>query len=189
MHFLGTCDLQLMIMKNHLMLIFSQSFCALPLGCLMEAHISRLLLSKGYVILNCLRQDLAFSWISLSNGTNRMPRGPHQIYMTALKSGLLIPPGTEAWTLMSEKLGGNVVLLDNELGSEKKHLSAENVYHLGTLDHTLHSSSVSKLTGIRWNDALKSNCWAIGYRHVFENTMKSAAALYCSLSREGYAQG
>lgn len=69
--------------------------------------------------------------------------------MTALKSGLLIPPGTESWTLMSEKLRGNVVLLDNKLGSEKQHLSVENVYHLGTLDHTLHSSSVSKLTGTR----------------------------------------
>lgn len=98
------------------------------------------------------------------NGTNRVPRGPHQIYMTALKSGLLMPPGTESWTLMSRKLGGNVVLLDNKLGSEKKHLSFENVYHLGSPDHTLHSSSVSKLAGIRWNDALKSNCWAIGYR-------------------------
>ncbi|TRZ25728.1 hypothetical protein HGM15179_001314 [Zosterops borbonicus] len=146
-----------MIMKNRLMLIFFQSFCALPLGCLMEAHVSRLLLSKGYVIVNCLRQDLAFSWISLSNGTNRVPRGPHQIYMTALKSGLLIPTGTEAWTLMSEKLGGNVVLLDNELGSEKKHLSAENVYHLGTLDHTLHSSSMLKNTNLQYGNHTVEN--------------------------------
>lgn len=148
-HFLGRSVLQLMIMKNHLMLIFFQSLCTQPLGCLTGAHISRLLLSKGYVIVNCLRQNLAFSRISLSNGTNRVPRGPHQIYMTALKSGRLIPPGTESWTLMSEKLGGNVVLLDNKLGSEKKHLSVENFYHLGSLDQTLHSSSISKLTGIR----------------------------------------
>lgn len=78
-----------------------------------------------------------------------MPRGPHQIYMTALKSGLLAPVGTEFWALMSEKLGGNVVLLDNKLVSEKKHFSVENVYHLRTLDQTLHSSGVSKLAGIR----------------------------------------
>lgn len=143
-HFLGMCDLQLMIMKNHLVLIFFQYLCAQPLGCLMEAHVSGLLLSRGYVTVNCLRQNLAFSWISLSNGTNRVPHGPHQIHMTALKSGLLVPPGTESWTLMSEKLGGNVVLLDNKLGSENKHLSVENVCHLGTLDQTLHSSSVSK---------------------------------------------
>lgn len=78
-----------------------------------------------------------------------MPRGPHQIYMTAFKSGRLTPVGTEFWTLMSEKLRGNVVLLDNKLVSEKKHFSIENVCHLGTLDQTLHSSGVSKLTGIK----------------------------------------
>lgn len=74
-----------------------------------------------------------------------MRRGLHQIHMIALKSGLLTPVETEFWTLMSEKLGGNVVLLDNKLVSEKKHFSIENIYHLGTLDQTLHSSGESKL--------------------------------------------
>lgn len=65
--------------------------------------------------------------------------------MTALKSGLLALVRTEFWTLMSKKLGGNVILLDNKLVSEKKHFSIENVYHLETLDQTLHSSGESKL--------------------------------------------
>lgn len=38
-----------------------------------------------------------------------------------------------------------MVLLDNKLVSEKKHFSIENIYHLGTLDQTLHSSGESKL--------------------------------------------
>lgn len=134
----------------------------------MDAHISRLLLAKGYVIVNCLQQNLAFSWISLSNGTNHVPHGPHQIYMTALKSVFFTLVRTEFWTLMSEKLGGSVVILDNKLVSEKKHFSIENVYHLGTLGQTLHSGSISKLAGIRQNDVLKSNCQATGCRHVFE---------------------
>jgi len=77
--------------------------------------------------------------------------------MTALKSGLLTPVGAECWTLMSEKLGGNVVLLGNKFVSEKKHFSIENVYHLGTLDQTLHSSGVSKLTDhqIKWFTEIK----------------------------------
>lgn len=51
--------------------------------------------------------------------------------MAALKSGLLLPPGTESWTLMSKELGGNVVLLDNELGSEKENLSVKNCLPFG----------------------------------------------------------
>lgn len=68
--FLGDMRFAVNDHEEHLTLIFFQCFCAQSLGCLMEAHISRLLLSKGYVLVNCLQQNLAFSWISLSNGTN-----------------------------------------------------------------------------------------------------------------------